>query len=289
VADTEVGRDPEAPVTHSSIAELLRQERPGLKVVQCSLETVRAGAAAVQACLNRGGLIIADAETDHDLSIIAEAALSHSPLPTMVGSAGLAAALAPRLFGELSRPQWPAERGGPALAVLASSSRRLIEQAAYAVAEPDIAVVPFPCEGLTWEEEPVPELATAIEHGAGMLAAGRNTLIYAAGGLPEAERPVDLIVEHLAHLAYVVVKQAAPRGLLVGGGATAQAVLGALTARLIEVDDEPLPGIAAGMVVGGDFAGLPVVLKPGAAGEKDTVAELLQYLGRRVAAREEAR
>jgi uncharacterized protein YgbK (DUF1537 family) len=96
-----------------------------------------------------------------------------------------------------------------------------------------------------------------------------------------------LVVEHLAHLAYIVIRQAAPRALLVGGGATAQAVLGVLTARGLEIDDEPQPGIAAGSVVGGEFAGRPIALKPGAAGGKEAAAELLRYLARRAAALEE--
>ncbi len=284
VAETEMGRDPEAPVTHSHIIELLQHQRPGLRVTTCGLDVVRAGVEAVRAQFRPGIIVVCDAETDDDLDAIAEAILSHSLLPTVAGCAGLAGALARRLMGEHAPSAWPTESAGPVLGVLASASSSLMEQARYAASQRDLAVVPFPCEKLTWEEEPVGELATATERAVGALTAGRHTLLYAAGKLPEVTRPVDLVVEHLAHLAYTVIRQAAPRALLVGGGATAQAVLGVLTAHAIEVDEEPLPGIAAGLVVGGEFAGRPIALKPGAAGRKEAVAELLRYLARRAAA-----
>jgi uncharacterized protein YgbK (DUF1537 family) len=60
----------------------------------------------------------------------------------------------------------------------------------------------------------------------------------------------------------------------------------ALGVRVVEVDNEPLPGIAAGIAVGGELDGRPVVLKPGAAGGESAVAELLHYLGRRAFALE---
>jgi len=287
VAETEMGDDPEAPATHSCVIALLRHQRPSLKVAHCPLAAVRAGAEAVRAHFRAGEIIVVDAETDDDLGLIAEAILSHSPPPAAAGSAGLAAALAERLLGKRTPFAWPEAQARPSLAVLASASRRLADQIRYAASQPDIAVVPFSCEKLTWEEEPIPELETAIARGAKALSRGSNTLIYAAGKLPEVERPVDLIVEHLAHLTYVVIQQARPRALLVGGGATAQAVLGVLGAHAIEVDGAPLPGIAAGLVVGGDLAGRPVALKPGAAGEKEAAAEMLRYLGRRAAALEE--
>jgi uncharacterized protein YgbK (DUF1537 family) len=126
----------------------------------------------------------------------------------------------------------------------------------------------------------------ATERAGRALAVGRHALLYAAGKLPEVDYPVDLVVEHLAHLAYAVIRQGAPRGLLVGGGATALAVLGMLSVRALEIDDEPQPGIAAGLVVGGDLDGRPIALKPGAAGGKGAAAELLRYLGRRAAAGE---
>jgi len=183
----------------------------------------------------------------------------------------------------------PASKSGQenVLAVLASSSRRLMDQIAVARQEQGLALIPLPCERLSWDEETVPELAQAIAGASAQLAAGRDALVYAVGALPQTERPVDLIVEHLAHLAFVVIKSASPGSLLVGGGATAHAVLSCLGARAIQIDEEPLPGIAAGVAIGGHFAGRPLVLKPGAAGDEAALVRLIRYLRRRGASREQ--
>jgi len=289
VAETEMAYDPEAPVTSSEVIELLRGPRADLEIALCDLSTVRAGAEAIRSALPDHGVLALDAETDSDLDSIAEAALALSPLPVMAGSAGLAAALARRLFGPPAHLDWPTTRAGPVLSVLASSSEVLTSQVAAAAGSGDVASVPFLCRDLTWEDQPVPELRRAIEAAGAGLTAGRHVVVYATGPLPAVARPVALVVEHLAHLAFVVVKEARPGGLLVGGGATAQAVLEALGAEAVEVDEEPLPGIAAGLIVGGELDGHPIALKPGAAGGEQAVVQLLDYLGRRAGAVEAGR
>ena len=101
--------------------------------------------------------------------------------------------------------------------------------------------------------------------------------MYAVGPLPDMPRAVDLVAEHLAHLAFVVLKQGRPAALVVGGGATAHSVLSTLGAHVVEVDDEPLPGVAAGVAIEGHADGVPVVLKPGAAGNRDALCQLIRY------------
>jgi len=280
VAETEMARDPQAPVTHSHLLELLHSQRDDLPVALCPLSVVRAGAKAVRLTVPADGVLATDAETDADLDVIVEAAFSLHPLPALSGSAGLAAALARRLFGPPTRLAWSQKRSGPLLAVLASSSQTLTSQVEVA-ARANLSPISFPCQGLTWEDQPVPELQGAIGAAIGELAEGRDALVHASGPLPPVERPIELVVEHLAHLAFVVVKERRPRGLLVGGGSTAQAVLEALGTEAVEVDDEPLPGIAAGLAVGGELSRRPLVLKPGAAGDEQAIVQLVEYLGRR--------
>ncbi len=273
VAATEMGRDPQAPVRYSNIAELIQSQQPGLQVHHCSLEDLRAG----RCDLSPEPIVIVDAETDNDLAMLAKQVLSTSPLPVLSGSAGFAAAVATQLFGPAELLSWPTEPGGPVLAVLASSSRKLGAQVEV-VREAGVTVVPVICTEFTWEEQLVPELAGVIDRALAELKAGRDVVVFATGPLPEVPRAVDLVIEHLAHLAFVVAKRGGPAGLLLGGGSTAHAILTTLGAGAIEVDGEPLIGIAAGVLVGGHLAGRPVVLKPGAAGDDAAVIELLRYL-----------
>ena len=288
VAETEMAADPEAPVRHSEVGEIIHSQREDLLVAHCPLSVVREGAAAIASEARTDAVLVVDAETEADLETIARAALSLSPTPVLAGSAGLAAALARVLFGPPAPTSWPEGRAGPVLGILASSSQSMASQLSRAALDLDTAAVPLPCQGLRRRDEPLPELASAMAQAKTGLDAGHDTLVYAVGPLPEVESPVELVVEHLAHLAFVLVRLASPVGLLVGGGATATGVLAALGAEAVEVDDEPLPGIAGGTIVGGEMDGRPVVLKPGAAGDEGAVLRLLRYLGRRAAALEGA-
>lgn len=282
VAETEMGSDPEAPVRHSDLVRMIEAEGGKLRASRCPLTEVRGG--AVEARLRGADVLVVDAETEADLERIAQAALAMSPRPAVAGSAGLAAAMARKAFGIPEPGERPARRVGPILAVLASSSKRLAEQIDHAAGQSAVEMIAFPCDRLSREESLVPELTQAMGLAVEALADGKDAVVYAVGPLPAVERPVELVVEHLAHLAFVVVKKGRPRGLLVGGGATAQAVLEALGTRAVEVEEEPLTGTAGGVTVGGHYGGHPVALKPGAAGGEEAIVELLSYLGRRAAA-----
>jgi len=282
VAETEIARDPEAPVTCSDIADLIRGQWPEVSLVRCHLDRVREGAEAIRALVPDQGLLLLDAETEEDLDAIAQAALGLSPRPALAGSAGLVGALGRRLLGPRRPMVVSGARGGPVLAVLASASAALAAQVRRVAELPGVSTVRLPCEGLSREEGPMPEVHDAAEQAIHGLARGRDVVVYATGPLPNVEHPVELVVEHLAHLAFVAVREAEPRALLVGGGSTAQGVLEALAAAAIEVDDEPETGMAAGVLVEGHLAGRPVVLKPGAAGGENVIASLLEYLQRRV-------
>ncbi len=286
VAETEMRRDPQAPVVCSHVAELLAAAVA--RVELCPLEVVRASPEAIRARLCDGAVLVCDAETDADLEAAAQAALGHPEVRLIAGCAGLAAALARRLFGERPRPTWPEARRGSCLAVLASASATLAAQVEHAAAQ-DIAAIPFSCARLTEEGGALPELRETIARTIAALAAGRDALVYSIGTAGsrlvssryDPARWVEIVVEHLAHLALVSVRQGRPRALLVGGGSTAQGVLGALGVTALEVDDEPLPGLAAGRMVGGELDGRPVALKPGAAGGPEAVSVLMWYLGKR--------
>ncbi len=289
-ADTEMGRDPQAAVVSSHIDDLVHSQCVGLSVSICPLETVREGGRALTECLNREGVVVADAEADSDLDAIAEAALSLGPAPVLAGSGGLARALAARLLGArrplrdtTPHPAAAPAGGRPVLAVLASSSGRLYEQVEVAAEAERLSPAPVPCEGLSWEEEPIPELGRAIAQASSELQRGRDALVYAVGPLPNVPRPVDLVAEHMAHLAFVAIKQGQPGALIVGGGSTAHSVLSTLGAYVIEIDGEPLPGMAAGAIIEGHAAGLPVILKPGAAGGRDALVQLIRYARGRAA------
>jgi uncharacterized protein YgbK (DUF1537 family) len=132
VAETPIGRDPHFPRGTSSVVDLLRPQLDRA-LAWIPIDQLRAGADALAARVRRlsGTVIIADAESDADLDALVEAALAATPVPLLVGSAGLALALAARLGLRGAR--------AAGLTVLATAERdsgdrvaavaRLIEQA----------------------------------------------------------------------------------------------------------------------------------------------------------------
>jgi D-threonate/D-erythronate kinase len=98
VAETPIGRDPHFPRGTSSVVDLLRPQLDRA-LAWIPIDQLRAGPDALAARVHRlaGTVIVADAESDADLDALVDAALATTPVPLLVGSAGLAQALAVRL------------------------------------------------------------------------------------------------------------------------------------------------------------------------------------------------
>ena len=69
-------------------------------------------------------------------------------------------------------------------------------------------------------------------------------------------------------------------GLVLSGGESAAAVLDALGACAVDLAGELVPGVPVGCVVGGRAGGLPVVLKAGGFGDRETLARAVEWLRR---------
>lgn len=99
IAETTMGRDPEWPGPETSnVVDLLRTELDH-PLAWIPIDQLRAGLPSLVARLRRlsGTVAVADAETDDDLATLVDAALALDPAPLLIGSAGLARALAARL------------------------------------------------------------------------------------------------------------------------------------------------------------------------------------------------
>jgi uncharacterized protein YgbK (DUF1537 family) len=109
VAETSIARDPQFPGVSSSVVDLLRPQLDRA-LAWIPIDQLRAGTEALAGRVGRlsGTVIVADAETDADLDALVEAALAAAPAPLLVGSAGLARALAARLGLLGERAELPA-------------------------------------------------------------------------------------------------------------------------------------------------------------------------------------
>ena len=86
----------------------------------------------------------------------------------------------------------------------------------------------------------------------------------------------DRAARALARACREAVGGAQPAGLFLTGGLTARACLLALEARGLRLEQEPLPGIAAGRALGGDWDGRAVVTKAGGFGAPDAIKRLVR-------------
>jgi uncharacterized protein YgbK (DUF1537 family) len=196
IAETTIGRDPEFPgLETSNVVDLLRSRLPR-PLAWLPIDQVRAGRSALAARLERlsGIVVVADAETDSDLATLVDAALALDPAPLLIGSAGLARALAARLGVLAERVALPPVHRW----LVVAGSRHPATRAQIAVArEAGIRVLASVQEDSGRREQVARQLADEARR---LLARERFDLVVVTGGQTavalyralEAER-IDLV------------------------------------------------------------------------------------------------
>jgi uncharacterized protein YgbK (DUF1537 family) len=224
-----------------------------------SLDRVRQGWSA-----GEPGLYIADAESEADLEALAREMVSQG-FHLACGSAGLARALQRVSFQPegltppVDRPARPHLAVRPVLVVAGSRAPALERQVEAARRSGIQVVAPGPSFLMDAAFQPE-ELAHAV---AETLRGGQPAILTTAG-LPFSPLGDEIVAGRLAGVAGWLVKAGLVGGLVLTGGDTAAAVCRRLGTSLIELHGEPMPGIAAGALLDGNYAGLPVITKAGA-------------------------
>jgi uncharacterized protein YgbK (DUF1537 family) len=255
VHESAIGRDPAFRAVTSVLASLLAGGAP---VVTLGLDDVRAGSEKVAHVLERhgGAIVAADAGTDADLAILAEAALSR-PGTLIAGSAGLGRAVSHALGCGAPSVALPAGRAR--LAVIGSLHPASRAQLG-ALAGAGIAVVSADAHGHT---DPAPAVAA--------LASGRAALIVST--TTPASR--EAVAHHVATAAAWVLERAEPDLIAVTGGDTAYALIRALRPRRFDLLGAPADGLALGRLTREGGRGLPLLTKAGGFGSAELFATLL--------------
>jgi uncharacterized protein YgbK (DUF1537 family) len=242
--ETALGRDPAFPRTGASVLALL--VHGGVRPVSAlPLLTVHHGPEWVAARIERfagagGRVLVADAETDADLSVLADGAGGRPAL--LAGSGGLAAALARRLAAATGRHEVAHRPPRRPLLVGAGSAH--------------------------------PATRAQLERLAGR--EGLDVLAPPPG--PGADDPARRreTAARLGDAARARVARARPGALLLTGGETAIAVLRALGAGGVRLIGEVEPGLALGTLAGGPFDGLVAITKAGGFGDRDAMVRAWQ-------------
>ena len=246
----------------------------GIRGKKVTLATVRGGdLKAVFAGLAGEGDVVAacDAETDHDLHLIAEASLHASPATFFIGSAGLAHALATLDAGPAVAPlNIPARASGTLIVVgsLAGASR----SAARAL-QATGTVMHFPVE---------PAMLLNTSDGRATLAADVTKRLAGGGDvlveIMMDDHPDMSLGPQLAQgLADALATVAPAIGAFAAtGGETAAALLSRFGVNGIRLADEIEPGVSLGLTLG--QLSVPIATKAGAFGDEHSLIRISQRL-----------
>jgi uncharacterized protein YgbK (DUF1537 family) len=246
----------------------------GIRGERVALATVRGGdlRAVLSRLAGEGDVVAAcDAESDHDLRLIAEASLPASSATFFVGSAGLAHALASLDAGDLTEPMQISPRASGTLIVVGSLAGA--SRAAARALQATGTVAHFPV---------TPQ--TLLDGGAGrrlLAAETMKTLSDGGDALIEImmDEPPDMALgPRLSQGLADALQSVAPAiGALAGtGGETAAALLSGLGVSGIRLADEIEPGVPLGLTVG--KLSVPIATKAGAFGDQFSLIRISERL-----------
>lgn len=285
LAQTEFASDPRTPINSSRIKTILQQQS-GLPVTEVALPAVRSGELAAllrQYQHQTPAMIVVDALTEQDLSVIAEAALSLAETPLLVGAAGLAAALP-------ASACITTHLALPVLVLAGSMSEATRRQVALAISQQRAQVVEIDVAQLLKDESPV--VSELVQQATSLLAAGQHTILRTSRS--EADRhQIDRLCQHmqlsraalgeqlsqrLGKLTLAIIESTRIGGLFLTGGDIAIAVAKALGAEGYRIQQEVAPCIPCGALINSEIDDLPVITKAGGFGTENALCDALSFI-----------
>ena len=255
--------------------------QPNRAVSAVTLDDVRLGAVHVAELLNRTNecVCIADAETEADLLVLAQAAMTApSQAPVLCGSAGLAHALAEVIPPAVVQPPaFESRRHGPLLVIAGSRHPATVAQVETA-RQRGVSVVQASVEFVYGSESAgATAAAELVQAAAEALTAGRDVIVTTAR-TPDSPLGAGSIASRLGEVVAQLQEQFQVGGLVLTGGDIAAAVCAALEAHSLQLLGEVQPGIALGCLADGACAGLAVVTKAGGFGNDCALIDALAAL-----------
>ncbi len=214
--------------------------------------------------LSAGTVPVCDAETDADLDRIAAAA-TDLERAVLVGSAGIAAAVARRLPVSTGPAPAPSLRVGPLLVVVGSAAPGIVDQLAVLAGLAEFVVLD-PVELLAADGDAAALAAVAARVDA---AAAPVVVVAVDGGAGVDPGQARSIVRGLSGAVTAAAGRAA--GLVLTGGETARAVLDRLGVAYLR----PLDQVHHGAVVSVDDHGRLVATRPGSFGGPASLREIV--------------
>ena len=266
--------------SNADLAEMLASA--GMTSVKVPLARVRAGAAVLRGELNRissegttrfAKVAVCDAETDADLDCIAGAARASDSKAFLIGTAGLAHAVA-RAQSASERAPLQLKRSEAGALVVIGSLATVTRQAARSLASLS-GVMSLRVDSATLRDTgSAGALHSDCNSITRALETGTDVLVEIAEDVaPDLGRGDELVRALASGLSDALGRLS---GLIVSGGETAAALLAQLLVKEIELMGEVETGVVLG--VARDHREFPLVTKPGAFGDAGSLVRALEKL-----------
>ncbi len=266
----------------SDLVALFESDR-GPPVRLIDLATLRGPPGALRRLLhdNLDGILIADAETDDDLKLLAGAG-SNGRLRLFCGAAGFARQLARSLpLTRTVQPHLKAERRSGPILIIAGSQHEATARQVEVLRNSGVPIV-RPRQNLI--DDPAIAVDATVGQVATHLAAGRSLVLTTLGLAPSA-RGGHVVAARLAQVATAPEVTSRVGGLVVTGGDVAAAVCTAVETTVIWLGGEVSSGIPWGVLEGGRLHATPIVTKAGSFGDDIALLTCIGYLSSEVTRR----
>jgi uncharacterized protein YgbK (DUF1537 family) len=271
---TDFAKDPMKPILTDQVTTLLQQAFPELGVAHYSLAQIR----ATGFTLGKAAYCSFDAENNQDLARVVSALKATGKKVLWVGSAGLTTAIMMQAFNVL-----------PALALIGSVSEVTRAQL-HAAEDNGVHLVNIPI----YEAYANQTYAPYVDEALAAFAQGRDVILMSSASYQRSEldKTIKILSAHqleadkineltqavLSGICRKVLQRVKVAGLFVSGGETAKGLLRIGKATGAKVLTEIAPGIPLLEIAHGDFAGMRVITKAGAFGNKDLIVYAFKKL-----------
>ena len=289
--ESEFAKDPVHPTVESDIVSVL-QKQTKRKVSLITIEHVRYGSVSLRSAIERAKIssnyCIIDAETQHDLEIIA--GCTHA-LPVLGGSSALAEEL-PKFWGKrdevnlLGKVDMSDSNG--VLVVSGSLTPQTKAQTSYLINQ-GVHHIVMDSRHFFDEELKEKEIHSTVERAAGIIQNGQDLLIMADNTPSVVQETKELgkkrnldeltvskrISAVLAKVTEILLDQTHFKRLIVAGGDTSGTVCRQLGIKGNFIVQEIETGLPSGLAIGPQ---LLIVLKSGSFGTPEFLAHAIQHL-----------
>ncbi|MCF6095736.1 hypothetical protein L1766_01745 [Thermovorax subterraneus] len=254
------------------------------------LKEVRKGASNIKSIIEKyrgqnGCVLVFDAETNDDLRNISVAIEDYVPRAVIAASAGLAEQI-PANWKIFTKYISENSMAGSILFLIGTQNKVTAEQVAILKDKSFVNVIEMKSDVVTSDQKEN-ELKRVIFEAQKSLLEGKVAVVVIDSLMKRenedyyediSSKEAKIISKSFGYIAKALVSNGLVKNLVVSGGDTAINVFRMLRSNGIILENEILPGIPVGRVIGKRLNNLRVITKAGGFGNKDSFVDIIGFL-----------